>query len=1241
MGEEILSPTSDPSHTPPQTQKEALQPSRLRNLDKPIDLAGKSNHAQRRFSQPKKRNNEGKVIGNDVSSKAKRTGLNVITDFSKGVEAVTNLSKPQTHTQKSANRPRAEMGKSQGELNSSPRHQRSGKNLKGSVSKSRLDDLKRSSTKSSNLSPSDRAVVIGLSISPKESPEKENNLGSDLHAQEKRQSHTPSIIVTPAKDVPPWSPPDRTQASPPSRTAASSVYSQMPAPGSKRFAGSKVPPVPPLSLRAGSKGENKHEQKVDREKITSNCTIFDEESSPDATAGFRPGSRDSQQHMLAKTDSADTLANKRQSQGWWNIIKSPFFPKSPMSLKFRSSPQVEDAPPIPTPTRKSPPRHSQKAEIVDDSPGRNRKSQVAVSAHTSWTDSSVDMEAERGRMSFGAPINSGVEDLKTTSKQNKPESYVAQSPFQGLGASSEYFEACLYDMHSTTPYFECQNHRCWPSTLGIGGYVPRGVDGPQAPPIARGMAIDPAASQGPGEAKHELTKGDKSKEESPIPSALPVPTNRFSASFREATDPKAKAKARPESETTMIEDLDATPDVQEARAAPVVKAPEPVRAVNPPPRKESLSQEPSSIHESPYFNKPAPTPKALPTPPPRLPAKDTTPENKRDFEHETPSRKFISGLPPNPRHKTYEEPFSPTPPTPTPQGHDETPHRGIAMTEVSKLHSSRETSPSGAPQSFHVTNHYYPGYSKRGSRLTTTADLWPPPRPARPLREDEPADYLWQTKEKRDQPPKEPMKTKIVTRLKRLLQGKQTPARRRSQMKHEKKRKRLLIIVTLALILLIILILVLAMTLTHRGDRTPIESQWLNITGYPPVPTGFSTVAQPDPAHEESGCVQPTTMWSCALPKEDQQAIQPNAPNQPNFRIEIRFQNGTNATTGNASRLSTRAHTATNAVSASNMIRTKLLSIRDTLNSGLSSPSPSPPNQEDESFLGDTTDKVEAPFDGEFTPFYMTFHPATTLPSRLVRRDDSSDQSSSNSSNQFPDLSTSIPDAYTNPDGTASPASMYPYPSSQPLRLFDRGRPSEHYGFYTYFDRSIFLKSTAPLNASTITGNTEPTDPDDGDGGSEERSASVRCTWAQTRFLVQIWTNKGSPAPLLQGNSTSPSHPDNHSGNNVTHLRNGTDVSSANDFARPGSFPYPISITLDRHGGDIGKKMIYCYGLDNDAKPIPDSKRIQLEDRAFGGKLENPALGPFGDVKVSTKDGGPGGIDGGSGGCGCTWQNWK
>jgi hypothetical protein len=276
---------------------------------------------------------------------------------------------------------------------------------------------------------------------------------------------------------------------------------------------------------------------------------------------------------------------------------------------------------------------------------------------------------------------------------------------------------------------------------------------------------------------------------------------------------------------------------------------------------------------------------------------------------------------------------------------------------------------------------------------------------------------------------------------------------------------------------------------------------------------------------------------------------------------------------------------------------------------------PSPPSIDDQTFLGNTTDNNALPFEGETTPFYITvILPNTTSTSGTkVKRDTASSPSST--INDIPDVAETIPTPALNPDGSPPPATLLPTPTNQPIRFYNRGRDDEHYGFYTYFDRSIFLRSNLIQNDTQVV-------PGDEDGGSPEIDASVRCTWSDTRFLVQIWTNRNKTS-LLSTEST---------GSNL----------SGGDFKRPGSFPYPVTITLDRHGGGLNTKMLYCFGMELNGKLNVTDPQFQGENRAFNGTIINPSEGPFKPPPVvSTADGGPGGIDGGTGGCFCKWQNWS
>ncbi|KAK8186427.1 hypothetical protein BC567DRAFT_215882 [Phyllosticta citribraziliensis] len=382
-----------------------------------------------------------------------------------------------------------------------------------------------------------------------------------------------------------------------------------------------------------------------------------------------------------------------------------------------------------------------------------------------------------------------------------------------------------------------------------------------------------------------------------------------------------------------------------------------------------------------------------------------------------------------------------------------------------------------------------------------------------------------------------------------------------------------------------------------------IPSVWLNLTGYPPIPTGVATIARPDNFFSENGCTSPNTMWSCAVPKDEQDDIEPNDPDQPNFKFQIEFVNGTVSNASSTIPLKTAVQ------------KRRLLDLLRRASEPVASPAA--PGMEDQNFLGNTTDGNSQPFSGEETPFFITFYSGDHVSYRLVKR-----ASSSSSNGSIADI---IPDPEEDSDGTAAAGNLVFYPKNQPLRLYNRGRSDEHYGFYNYYNRSIFLKNTVASNSSD-TGELSA----DQNGGATKEAARYRCTWAQTRMLVQIWTNSQSSKSLLVGSSTATS----------TASAASASATSGVDFNQPGSFAYPVTVSIDRHGGNVTEKMVYCWSLDDDGKYIEDSAKLQLEDRDFGGKAVNPSKGPYGNVTVSTEDGGPGGIDGGTGGCGCQWRNW-
>ena len=1215
MGEEVLSPTSPNSRTPPQARQRKF-------IAGSYDVKANTQHGLALDMPTTEKTRQRK------DESPRRPGLNLVTNFPPRTSSTQKIQ---------PNRPKNSSAKGDSNLqNESARHsghtrQASSKSLKSATSqKNRLDVLRRTDSKTSNLSPSDRAVVIGISLPPDEvaehaqsaiSPERENGgmLGPQL-TRERRASNTPSIVVTPATAMTPWPAADDESVAAPRPRARSSVYSQGPSANIVPDP-SIIPPVPalpPEAKRSNLKIKTELEQGPPR--VMSNCTIFDEEADS-AMAG--PDSAHSQLRILKKP-SVDTLTTRPRSQGWWNNVMSPFWPRSPMNLKSST---------LPKSSRPSPPGSHRDTLIEDeDVSPLDENSHGIKSGRTSWTDSPIEEENAKPALTFDQILPSHNHTRSITALQPNPiarDSTCIPTAFEGVGAAAEYFEACLHDMYDPTPFFPCHNHRCLPRKFEANGIRADNIDEPGS----RGLGFNAPDAW---EASEQVKPRDMNN--------IPETSNRFSSAFRKAGSPKPGV--RPMSETTIIEDLDETPYVQEAHIAPIVRAPEPIPMAQPATVREAIEPEADEQPGQQAHNTPPLPPleaygqprKAYRSPPsPPYPPADTPKERSQ--------KRYVAVMPPEPPARDFEEPRSPPPPTPGPQ--PQAPKDALPLKPL-----RTEADPPRPTGNTYIINHNY--NPRRSGEQTSMADFFPPPRfDAYPKRavDDKGRGEKKSNKDKEKQTKEEwSVKESKPSRSSKL---KSCCCHRRSNNKKpaeklSKKKKRLLWLLAVGLVAMIILIVLLAMLLHRKGDGEPVQTQWLNITGYPPIPTGISTIAQPNAVEQEGKCVNVTNMWSCALPKEQQSTFTQGEPDQPNFRVEIRFENGTNATTSiNSSTNTKRSDIVVNPVSAASFIRHRLLQLRSSIPSTLFNPSPAPPAQQDQSFLGNTTDGNQAPFDGEYTPFFMTFDSPTPLPSasRFAKREPTASSptttssTAANTSDPFPDLASAIPNPSINQNGTASPANLYPLPSAQPLRLFDRGLSTEHYGFYTYFDRSIFLKASGLFNTSTSDS------AGDEKGGSWEDEAKVRCTWTQTRFLVQIWTKKGQPYPLLppdDGNSSGAKSNNTTTstvGQNATSLFN----SSANDLSRPGSFPYPITISLDRHGGDVKTKEIYCYGLDNNnsEKPLSNEKIIQLENRAYKGTLVNPASGPFASNQVSLTDGGPGGIDGGSGGCACRWQNWQ
>ncbi|ROW16173.1 hypothetical protein VPNG_01843 [Cytospora leucostoma] len=407
----------------------------------------------------------------------------------------------------------------------------------------------------------------------------------------------------------------------------------------------------------------------------------------------------------------------------------------------------------------------------------------------------------------------------------------------------------------------------------------------------------------------------------------------------------------------------------------------------------------------------------------------------------------------------------------------------------------------------------------------------------------------------------------------------------------------------------------------------------------------------PDNSEAIDGCVSPAKLWSCSLPPEQQAANEPHKANQPEFILQIQYDNSTRqlwdipngtpptpsvstskapSTTGTAT-----SHTSTAYTSITSTLSSTSAKSTDSEGDDLSSPSttelatdsdsglerrsstlydagiapnPDPPSFDEMWFLGNTTDGIVSDEKaGEPTPFYISFfkNVSSSAGSNMLSGTDAirakrgSGNGIGSGSDSSDSLSEYLPSPSLNDDGTGAAAQLRPYPFQQPLRLYDRGLPTEHYGFYVYFNKTIYLESMDNDTSS------------DSDGGSLETNANWLATWSQTRFIVKIWTQKGNSTRLMGGFGPT---------------------AKVSETTMPGTFPYPITIGEDTHGGDVDLKSSFAYAVEADQHINTTDATLFTNDIGYGGTIVNPRL-PNGDLSW-------GGVDGGTGGCRCEWVNW-
>ncbi|CAF9920744.1 MAG: hypothetical protein GOMPHAMPRED_002125 [Gomphillus americanus] len=1058
----------------------------------------------------------------------------------------------------------------------------------------------------SALSPSDRTLVIG--ISPQ--------ISSIHHIQhDGPRSVAPEIVIIPIKSPTnrPWKQKDW--------RPRSSIYSQMTR-LSRALSVGQIPPVPPLPL------QGQYPIKARPMSAVSWHTDFSEDDEKEIIRRSF-----SNENQLGNTRELNNRASHRRSEGWWNTMLSPIFGRSNTVSKKTGHALSAEEPR--TPWTQQLPQH----ELTINNGQTTNFGNI-------W-EGLDQIDTQRQTVAFFNHSPFGSKKSASIVREAPITPEVVQE--RGFGLASEYYEASWHDAYSPTQFFICQGHDCSQKVAYKHGKTIGGPDaGTPLPELTEKnlASIQYAINNNSGDLEQsKINTRDITARDRP---ATPVHTRNVSGETIIENEPDAKSQVdinevRPVLSSTASSPMRRIRNTPNSGKRPIAKAVDSStktstgvsldgrttenlsRFQNS--RQRQYTPQPVSVSVrsgQPLSQSPlkAPSSRKAATPAHTITANSALEDPFHDIYRCDSPETFTQEW----RKEVVQQKTAPKAPSTI-----ATPPSIVGAKELATRHDVLNIEvPRKAPPPPRNGSLQNPSYTQpHGSKSALGILVDKNAGTERGQNESEPVQASVPDPEKvfnRQENQFMRSNTGLVVSTQKPEQSSKALENEKDEKKRggflvcclsgrnknteNRTKKRWYFLIGGALLALVILIVVLILTFTlHRSDA-PVQTTWLNITGFPPIPTGIATVAQPEAAIEESQCVAPNTLWSCAVPKEQQASIAPNLPEQPNFRLEIRFQNGSAALSSNTS-LTTRS--LSNTARASAYIRDQVLQARDSFTTSLFTSSPAPPSQEDQIFLGNTTDNNTAPFQGEATPFYISFLPITTTQSTqaLSRRDNS---------DPFPNVTAGVPPPSINPDGTATSANLLPFPSAQPLMLYNRGRNDEHYGFYTYFDRSIFLKSTDLLNS------TGPDIPDNANGGTSESAADVRCTWAQTRFLVQIWTNAGNALQLLSANNSV--------------AKNSS--SSATEFNQPGSFPYPVSITLDRHGGDLKEKMIYCYGMDETEHIISSAKQVHLEKRDFGGQgLINPGNRLFGPpVNASIADGGPGGIDGGFGGCRCQWRNW-
>jgi hypothetical protein len=228
-----------------------------------------------------------------------------------------------------------------------------------------------------------------------------------------------------------------------------------------------------------------------------------------------------------------------------------------------------------------------------------------------------------------------------------------------------------------------------------------------------------------------------------------------------------------------------------------------------------------------------------------------------------------------------------------------------------------------------------------------------------------------------------------------------------------------------------------------------------DVTAFPVLPTGVVVISPQGPAETPSTtCVQPRTLWSCALPTDSK--FPTNSSGLPEFIFTIALRNSTNSKMGTWAPVPALV-----------------------------------PNDTDYAAVAGEDGIVADNKVGELTQFYLSMQTDESKPITIASTStsSSSEDSSNNEKRQAPSSAT---------------AQMLPaILRNQQLRLFDRGLDTEHYGFFVHYKKTINVLAATPAEVTDFTKAS-----DDPSGVGAGISGAKQVTWENTRLRVVIWTKQ-------------------------------------------------------------------------------------------------------------------------------------